>query len=70
MSDVCSTCGDPVPSNNASGRISAHDKIRAGEAGWFFQWNGTTYCPLDVPAWVGPWRAKKAAEKQARNDSA
>lgn len=61
--DGCVECGRKVPHNNASGRLSRWDTIKAGDAGWFFMKDGTTYCPEHVPDWVEGWRKRKQAEK-------
>lgn len=66
-SDTCTVCKTMVPfantkkppSERESGRLSKWDIIRAGEKGWFFQKDGTTYCPKHVPAWVAEWRKRK-----------
>lgn len=49
------TCSETVPD-------SRFDKIRAHEAGWFFQKERVAWCPAHVPDWVGPWRDRKKAE--------
>ncbi len=48
----CSHIGCPatVP-NHAWGRIKSD---------WFFQRNGTQYCPDHTPAWVAAWRADRS----------
>lgn len=38
----------------------AWDNIRAHDAGWFFQKDGTSWCPEHHPAWVKYWRAERA----------
>ena len=43
---------------------SRWDTVKADRAGWFHQQDGTAWCPDDVPAWVGPWRERRAAGKQ------
>lgn len=35
------------------------NKIRAAEQGWFFQKDGSIWCPDHVPGWVASWRAKQ-----------
>jgi hypothetical protein len=49
---TCAGCEESVPDNRWS-------KIRASAAGWFFQKDGTAYCPLHVPAWVAGWRRSR-----------
>lgn len=62
----CKTCGKKVPHKNKTGRLSKWDVIKAGEAGWFFQRDGTAWCPNHVPEWVESWRERqKEAEKNA-----
>jgi len=34
-------------------------KVRASDKGWFFQKDGTIWCPEHVPEWVPAWRAEK-----------
>ena len=29
------------------------------KSGWFFQRNGTQWCPAHTPEWVDEWREKK-----------
>lgn len=66
-SDACKECKTRVPFANKkkppeereSQRLSKWDIIRAGEAGWFFQKNGDTYCPKHNPPWVKEWRERK-----------
>ena len=42
-------------------------KVKAGDEGWFFQKDGTNWCPLHIPDWVEAWRRNKALRaKQAR----
>lgn len=36
---------------------------KAAAEGWFFQKDGTAWCPEHVPAWVEQWRAEKAEEE-------
>lgn len=62
--DICAICRKVVPFANkkkerASGRLSKWDIIKAGEAGWFFQKDGTTWCPEHTPEWVEEWRARQ-----------
>jgi hypothetical protein len=33
--------------------------IHAQGAGWFFQKDGTSWCPRHVPRWVRGWRARR-----------
>ena len=35
------------------------NKVRAAERGWFFQKDGSIWCPDHVPDWVASWRAKR-----------
>lgn len=48
---VCKVCALPGPKNK-------WESIRMGDAGWFFQKNGDSYCPLHVPIWAKKWRKK------------
>lgn len=50
---VCAKCTAWIPG-------SKWDTIRAAEIGWFFQKDGTAYCPEHVPAWVPGWRVRRA----------
>jgi hypothetical protein len=34
-------------------------KVKAGDEGWFFQKDGTSWCPQHVPNWVETWRRNK-----------
>lgn len=34
-------------------------RVHAGEAGWFFQKNGDSWCPDHNPPWVAEWRSRK-----------
>lgn len=36
--------------------------IKAHDAGWFIQKDGTAWCPIHTPEWVAAWRARKAEE--------
>lgn len=38
-------------------------KIKAGGKGWFFQKDGTAYCPEHVPDWVEEWRGRNGSQK-------
>lgn len=38
-------------------------KTRAFGAGWFFQKDGTNWCPEHIPLWVDEWRSRRANEK-------
>ena len=35
------------------------------KSGWFFQKDGSAWCPAHIPEWVAEWRARKAAEKSS-----
>ena len=50
---VCTeeSCAHSVK-NHAWGQIKASD--------WFFQRDGTAYCPDHIPSWVAEWKARKA----------
>lgn len=43
-------CKETLP-NHAWGKIKAD--------GWFFQKDGTNYCPNHIPNWVRAWRKRK-----------
>lgn len=34
-------------------------RIKAADEGWFFQKDGSTWCPDHNPPWVAGWRARK-----------
>ena len=53
-------CGESFPS-------SKFGKIRASDAGWFFQKDGVAWCPAHIPEWVGPWRARKREEAEMQS---
>lgn len=55
---VCSRCDASIP----GGKWSI---IKAGEWGWFFQRDGTAYCPDHVPEWVSAWRARRDGRPNA-----
>jgi hypothetical protein len=60
VSDV--TCAEPECETTRRSN-SAWDDIRAHDAGWFAQKDGTQWCPEHTPAWVAAWRARR---KQAQ----
>lgn len=45
----CNDCEEKIPANKFS-------HIRAGDKGWFFEKDGTVYCPNHTPGWVSQWR--------------
>lgn len=49
---TCDVCGKECKNDRWS-------RIRAHEAGWFEQKNGTVYCPEHVPSWVITWRERR-----------
>lgn len=51
------SCNKKFPNNKFT-------RIKAGDAGWFFQKDDVAWCPEHVPDWVGPWRARKKAEAE------
>lgn len=50
----CCVCKTPVRADRQ--HPSKWEKVRAHYAGWFFQNDGTTFCPAHVPDWVESWR--------------
>lgn len=56
MTDETRGCSQPdctqVVKNHAWAKIKAD--------GWFFQRDGSLWCPEHVPDWVDAWRARKA----------
>ena len=59
----CSVCNAEIPPNPNTGRVGKWNIMRAEREGWFFQKDGTTYCPEHVPAWVAGWRARQTEKK-------
>lgn len=53
-------CDHPTGCKNTHpvGRFGS-GQSQAGQLGWFFQKNGTSYCPEHVPDWVPAWRASR-----------
>lgn len=47
---------------------SKWDRIKAGDEGWFFQKDGTAWCPKHTPAWVAEWRRRKSLEALTTTD--
>lgn len=45
------------PGCAASAKDDRWAKIKAHDAGWFEQKDGTAWCPEHVPDWVARWRA-------------
>jgi hypothetical protein len=43
---------------NKKTKTDKFNAIRAREAGWFFQKDGSIWCPDHVPDWVASWREK------------
>jgi hypothetical protein len=64
MSDQCSVCGLEIEPSPNTGRVSKWLVMEAAKEGWFFQKDGTTYCPEHVPSWVGSWRRRQAEKKK------
>jgi hypothetical protein len=50
---VCSN-----PTCDKSFKDNRWSKIKAGGAGWFFQKDGSAWCPEHIPDWVKTWRIK------------
>lgn len=64
MGDCCE-CDAEIAPNPGTGRIGKWNIMRAEKEGWFFQKDGTAYCPKHVPAWVPAWRANRAEANHA-----
>lgn len=47
-------CSHEVCAATIPGHAWGHIK-----SGWFFQRDGTQYCPEHTPEWVAEWRARK-----------
>ena len=57
--DECCICHTKIEPG-ASGRVSKWLVMKAGREGWFFQRDGTAYCPEHVPDWVEGWRVRQS----------
>lgn len=49
---------DATHEDHRWGRTKAHSE------GWFYQKDGTIWCPTHVPDWVNAWRARQKAKKE------
>ena len=38
--------------------------VKAHDAGWFSQKDGTVYCPEHTPDWVAGWRATRNSKEE------
>lgn len=65
--------GDPPPVGlvrcDHPGCASTHPDhawghIKASE--WFHGLDGAVWCPEHLPAWVGPWRERRAAAREKK----
>lgn len=49
-----------IPGCNTRHKKNRWATSNAGKTGWFFQKDGSVYCPDHVPDWVAAWRANNA----------
>lgn len=50
-------CAEPGCTNTH--KKDRWNTTKAHEKGWFFQKDGTAYCPDHTPEWVAKWRKGK-----------
>ena len=58
-------CDAIVEPSRSTGRTGKWNFMKAEREGWFFQRDGTSWCPEHVPAWVPAWREQQRLKKEA-----
>ncbi len=58
------------PNCTAFYRTHSWGSIKAQQAGWFKgREDDVCWCPDHLPAWVGPWRERQKAKKDAQKNA-
>jgi len=64
LADECCICHAKVAPSPGTGRVGKWNIMKAEREGWFFQKDGTCWCPKHVPEWVEEWRAKRRVPEE------